>query len=237
MYNFYNIRGQEKPMGEEENRRNLEKWEKVLENDQRIIRENKEIEEDAYIYIYTEEGQKKEIMERESKFTEDWKNSIYKKMDKTDFSFWYGSNGEKGLKKIMEEELNKGDSGIMETPTISEEEFIKVIKNMQNRKASGVDNIPAELMKHLIKNEKIRTYMLKCFDKALTEEIHEDWLLSRTTMIPKNKKPKILEHRPIAVTVNSSKIICSVLRKKIEAFLEDNNIIYENQFGFTSGGS
>ena len=107
---------------------------------------------------------------------------------------------------------------------------------MQNGKASGVDNIPAELMKHLIKNEKIRTYMLKCFNKALTEEIHEDWLLSRTTIIPKNKKPKILEHRPIAVTVNSSKIICSVLRKKIEEFLEDNNIIYENQFGFTSGG-
>ena len=59
-----------------------------------------------------------------------------KKMDKTDFSFWYGSNGEKGLKKIMEDELNQGDSGIMETPTISEE-FIKVIKNMQNGKASG----------------------------------------------------------------------------------------------------
>ena len=123
-------------------------WKMIKE----LLGKNKEIEDDAY--VYTEEGQKKEIMECETKFTEDWKSSIYQKMEKTDFSFWYGGNGEKGLKKIMEEELSQGDSGIMETPTISEEEFVKVIKNMQNGKASGVDNISAELMKHLIKNEK-----------------------------------------------------------------------------------
>merc|ERR1711874_784769 len=96
--------------------------------------------------------------------------------------------------------------------------------------------IAAELMKHLIKNGKIRDYFIKCFNKALSEEIHEDWLLSKTIMIPKNRKPKIMEHRPIAVTVNSSKIICSILRRKIEDFLEENNIRYENQYGFTSGG-
>ena len=55
-------------------------------------------------------------------------------------------------------------------------------------------------------------------------------------MIPKTKKPKILEHRPIAVTVNSSKIVCSILRKKIKEFLRDRGIVYENQFGFTEGG-
>ena len=102
----------------------------------------------------------------------------------------------------------------METPIISEKEFVDTINDMKNGKASGIDNIPAELMKALIKNSEIKTYLLKCFNKALTEEVHEDWLLSRTTMIPKTKKPKILEHRPIAVTVNSSKIICSILRKK-----------------------
>ena len=55
-------------------------------------------------------------------------------------------------------------------------------------------------------------------------------------MIPKTSKPKIMEHRPIAVTVNSSKIICSILRKKIEEFLEGREIKYENQFGFSEGG-
>ena len=78
--------------------------------------------------------------------------------------------------------------------------------------------------------------MSKCFNNVLKEDIHEDWLLSKTTMIPKVKKPKILDHRPIAVTVNSSKIICTILREKMEEHLKESNIIFENQYGFTSGG-
>merc|ERR1712050_551100 len=106
----------------------------------------------------------------------------------------------------------------------------------KNGKATGVDNIPAELMKALIKDSTIREYLLKCFNKALVEEVHKDWLVSRTTMIPKKNKPKILDHRPIAVTVNSNKIICTILRQKIEDFLESSGIKFENQFGFTEGG-
>ena len=70
----------------------------------------------------------------------------------------------------------------------------------------------------------------------MKEEVHEDWLLSKTTMIPKTDKPKIMDHRPIAVTVNSSKIICTILREKIEEFFKEKEIVYENQYGFTSGG-
>merc|ERR1712179_343729 len=97
-------------------------------------------------------------------------------------------------------------------PVISEEEFLKVIKDMKNGKASGIDEIPAELMKYIVKNKDICSYLVKCFNKALKETVHEDWLRSKTTMIPKTKKPKIMEHRPIAVTVNSSKIVCTILR-------------------------
>ena len=136
----------------------------------------------------------------------------------------------------MEEDLEKGDSGIMETPIITSKELIEVVSKMKNGKASGVDGVPAELMKHIIKNDKIRTYMVKCFNNALKEDIHEDWLLSRTTMIPKTDKPKIMDHRPIAVTVNSSKIVCTILREKIEMFFKEKDIGYENQYGVTAGG-
>merc|ERR1711874_828121 len=198
-----------------------------------LLGKNKELVEEAY--IYTEDGSKEEIMDCEENFAQKWTDTIYQRMEKTSFSFWYGDNGKKGLKQLMEEEMEQEDSEIMETPIISEKEFVDTINDMKNSKASGIDNIPAELMKALIKNNEIRVYLLKCFNKALTEEVHEDWLLSRTTMIPKTKKPKILEHRPIAVTVNSSKIVCSILRKKIEEFLIERGIIYENQFGFTEG--
>merc|ERR1712121_92959 len=144
--------------------------------------------------------------------------------------------GEGGEMQRMIRLMEKGDSGIMEDPIIKEEEFVNTINNMKNGKASGVDNIPAEVMKALIKDKTIKEYLLKCFNNALVEEVHKDWLVSRTTMIPKKNKPKILEHRPIAVTVNSNKIICTILREKIEEFLEESGVKFDNQFGFTAGG-
>ena len=59
---------------------------------------------------------------------------------------------------------------------------------------------------------------------------------SKSTMIPKNKTPKILEHRPIAVTVLSSKVMCTFYRGKIEDDLKECSYGYENQYGFTKGG-
>merc|ERR1711874_57320 len=41
---------------------------------------------------------------------------------------------------------------------------------------------------------------------------------------------------PIAVMVSSSKIVCTILRQKIEEFLKEKGVIYDNQFGFTEGG-
>ena len=124
----------------------------------------------------------------------------------------------------------------MKFPQIEEEEIISVIGKMKNGKATGVDGISAELMKLLIKDEDVRKNMVKCFNNVLKEKVHEDWLISKTTRVPKIKRPTILDHRPIAVTVNSSKIICTILRKKIEEYLKEKNIVFENQYGFTSGG-
>ena len=123
-----------------------------------LLGKNKEKEE---AFVFTEEGEKKEIMEYNKEYADGWKSSVYQKSEKTDFSFWYCKQGVKGLKEEMEDRMKNGDSGIMETPIITDEEFVKVINNMKNGKASGVDDVPAELMKHLIKNEKIKKYLLK----------------------------------------------------------------------------
>ena len=203
-------------------------WKMIKE----LIGKGKEDKEEAY--IFDEEGEKKEIMECRSEFMKEWSTQVYQKLEKADFSFWY--NKENGERQKMIKQMTEINSGIMEDPVIAEKEFVDTINKMKNNKATGVDNIPAEVMKAFIKDETVRKYLLKCFNKALIEEVHEDWLVSRTTMIPKNNKPKILEHRPIAVTVNSNKIICTILRQKIEEFLEEKKIIFNNQFGFTQGG-
>ena len=82
----------------------------------------------------------------------------------------------------------------------------------------------------------IRKHLLKCFNRYLDEDIQEDCLNSKTTMIPKNKTPLILEHRPIAVMVLKSKVLCTFYREKIEEHLKECSYGYENQYGFTRGG-
>merc|ERR1712121_559752 len=196
-----------------------------------LLGKEKQDKEEAFIYENGEE--KQEIMECKTEFMEKWIKNVNQRLAKADFTFWSKEGGEK--EKMMEQMKNK-NSGIMEDPTITEEEFVNTINNMKNGKASGVDNIPAELMKALIKDNILREYLLKCFNNALVEEVHKDWLVSRTTMIPKKPKPKILDHRPIAVTVNSNKIVCTILREKIEEFLSENGVIFDNQLGFTAGG-
>ena len=124
----------------------------------------------------------------------------------------------------------------MKEPKITEKKLVTIVNGQKNGKAAGVDGVRAELLKSLIKNSTIREYLLKCCNKVLDEKIQEDWLRSNTTMIPKNKKPKILEHRPIAVTVLSSKIMCTFYREKIEEHLKECKYGYENQYGFTKGG-
>merc|ERR1712237_253770 len=158
----------------------------------------REVMEEAY--IYNEEGEQQEIMTCEESFTKKWTDNIYQKLKKADFTFWYGSNDQQGIKDQMIEELERGNPDIMENPIIEEKEFVDVINSMKNGRASGVDDIPAEAMKVMIKDKDTLRYLLKCFNRALVEKVHEDWLLSKTTMIPKKDKLKILDHRPIAVT-------------------------------------
>ena len=85
-----------------------------------------------------------------------------------------------------EKELNLG---IMKFPIINEDVLTELIRNMKNGRASEIDGISAELMKYMIKDDDIKRYMLKFFKNILKEEIHKDWLISRTTMIPKVKRP------------------------------------------------
>merc|ERR1711913_158773 len=51
-----------------------------------LLGKNKEKEEEAF--VFTEEGEKKEIMEYNKEYADGWKSSVYQKSEKTDISFW-----------------------------------------------------------------------------------------------------------------------------------------------------
>ena len=112
-----------------------------------------------------------------------------KKTQRFDFTFWYRGEGCIERKKKMAEEEKDKNNKIMKEPLMTEEELVAIVNKQRNGNAAGVDGVRTELLKHLIKNKIIREHLLKCCNRCL-----EDWLRSKTTMIPKNNKPQILEH-------------------------------------------
>ena len=135
----------------------------------------------------------------------------------------------------MEEQEKEENSEIMKIPILTEDDLTNIMKNLRNGKVARLDGMTAEMMKCLLNNQEIRKHAIKCFNRALYEEVHDDWLRSNTTMIPKTSRPRILEHTPIAVMVFSSKIIFTLFREKIE-HLKERRYGYENLYSFTKGG-
>ena len=67
-----------------------------------LLGNNKEKDEDTY--VYTQEGLKKEITEMSGEYIDKWKQTIYQKTGRIDFTFWYGNEKLRGKKEEMEEE-------------------------------------------------------------------------------------------------------------------------------------
>ena len=112
--------------------------------------------------------------------------------------------------------MNRGQGRMMPLPKMEEEDLIRIVRKQKNNKAAGVDEVKAEAMKHMVRNRKIRKALVIAFNRSLKEPVNKRWMESYTTMLPKNKKPKNKEHRPIAVTCWSSKVMCTFIREKIE---------------------
>ena len=47
-------------------------------------------------------------MEKSKEYIDNWKQEIYQKTDRIDFSFWYGDEKNRGKKREMEYEEEKG---------------------------------------------------------------------------------------------------------------------------------
>ena len=67
-------------------------------------------------------------MEISKEYIDHWKQEIYQKTSRIDFSFWYGDEENRRKKRDMKDEEKKGNSRIMKFPIIREEELMNVIK-------------------------------------------------------------------------------------------------------------
>ena len=108
----------------------------------------------------------------------------------------------------------------------------KAIKEMRNKKATGDDDVPGDVLKLL--GEGGLKIMKKLINTICeTGEWPKDF--TEVTMIVLKKKPQATEssdHRTISLIKHTAKIVAKIFRRRIERKIED---VLGDQFGFRRG--
>jgi len=128
-----------------------------------------------------------------------------------------------------EEEVDADEKG----PYILQSEVEKAIKEMSNKKATGDDDVPGDVLKLLGEGGlKIMTKLINTISE--TGERPKDF--TEVKMVALKKKPqakKCSDHRTISLIVHTANIVAKILRRRIKKKIED--VLRKYQFGFTRG--
>ncbi len=138
--------------------------------------------------------------------------------------------------KFIEDHINIPNDCLDKPFTFSE--IILAMKNLPNKKASGVDNIPYELLKNLP-----TTYLqklLKIFNHSWSQKvIPSQW--KETIILPILKPGKdptnCSSYRPISLISCLCKSFEKMVHTRLSYYLESNNLLSINQCGFRKGCS
>ena len=117
------------------------------------------------------------------------------------------------------------------TPT-NEQEVLKGIKLLKRNKASGPFSIPTKFLKLFQKelSKPISLIINLSFSTGIFPFIQK---LEKVTPFVKIEDPSLCtNYRPISLLSNLSKIIETLVHKRVSNFLTEQNALYEKQFGF-----
>jgi len=116
---------------------------------------------------------------------------------------------------------------------ILQSEVDKAIKEMRNKKATGDDEVPGDVLKLLGESAlKIMTKLIK--NVYETGEWPKDF--TEVTMFALKEKPqatKCSDHRTFSLITHIAKIVAKILGRRNEKKIED--VLGEDQFGFRRG--
>ena len=149
------------------------------------------------------------------------------------------SNVEPG--ELFEPSLNENDVHVVNeqlNAVITKEEVLKCIRGLKNNKACGFDEIMNEFLK-ASDNKMIRSITLLFNLILISGKIPSSWAIGCIRPLYKGKgsfdDPD--NYRGITVLSCFGKLFTSVINLRIKAFLENNNLIGNEQAGFRSNNS
>ena len=130
---------------------------------------------------------------------------------------------------------NHPENGINEYISIFEVK--KAVTEAKRNKASGLDGIPADVLKNDRAISFLHVLFNVCFEKGC---IPSDWGKGIINPIPKSSTmdPRDpLSYRGITLASAMYKIYCAVLNKRLSKWVENNGILVDEQNGFRKGRS
>ena len=142
----------------------------------------------------------------------------------------------KGKNKFSDYLKNQIEQSFFISPT-SSDEIESQIKHIKNHKASGPNSIPTTIFKKFGKNISVPLTELinLSFNQGQFPAVLK--IASVTPTFKKGDKLDVNNYRPIPLISNISKVTEKLIHKRLNSFLEHNNIFYSFRFGFRDNHS
>lgn len=103
---------------------------------------------------------------------------------------------------------------------ITTEDVQEQINKTKGNKAPGPDGIKPEIIKLLQPSKKYIEELNICLSNVIIEEeILESWRTSNTSMIPRERRPKPKDLRPIALTDTTYKLFMGIVKTKTQRYV------------------
>ena len=151
----------------------------------------------------------------------------------------YTSVFSKPSKLPNSEDLPETDTStpILDKITISLDDITKELNNISVHSATGPDKISPKILKEC--KDQLAEPLLKLWQRSLeTGQIPK--ILKQQTIVPifkKGSRGNPENYRPVSPTSHVIKICERIIKKKMMNFIEENNILVAEQYGFRKGRS
>ena len=139
--------------------------------------------------------------------------------------------------KDIPEPRSRNKEDILEDILITDEDVLKKLQKLNPTKSPGPDGLHPRVLKEAA--NEISQPLATIFNISMKEgRVPEDWKIAHVTAIfKKGKKTTPGNYRPVSLTSIICKLMESIIRDKLMEFIDERDLLSDDQHGFRSGRS
>ena len=126
----------------------------------------------------------------------------------------------------------------LEYVSVTRNKIRKAIGNLKNGAAPGPDGVPVEILKTFC--DQLLEPLEIIYSNSIENSVFPAaWKPAHVIPVkkPGKSKAKAESFRPVSLTSHMGKVLEAIVRKELQDFLEDNNLLTDGQHGFRKGRS